>query len=101
MLYVVHESPFSITQTSSVFLTQANLFQLSCSYEVCFQAWNLIDNPTTAISVDTGNYTTNLPQGTGPLTTTPTAYTFTVNNIETTDLTFFVGTSVAPATSCY
>ena len=85
-------SPFSTSGTSSVFLTQANLFQLSCSYEVCFQAWNLTDTPTTSISVDTGNYTTNLPQGTGPLTTTPTAYTFTVNNIETTDLTLFVGT---------
>jgi hypothetical protein len=90
-------SPFSTSGTSSVFLTQANLFQLSCSYEVCFQAWNLADSPNNSVTVDTGNYTTNLPQGTSPLTTTPTAYTFTVNNIETTDLTFFVGTSFAPA----
>jgi hypothetical protein len=90
-------SPFSTSGTSSVSLTQANLFTISCSYEVCFQAWNLIDNPNTAVTVDTGNYTNNLPQGTGPLTTTPTAYTFTLNNVETTDLTFFVGTSVTPA----
>jgi hypothetical protein len=86
-------SSFSNSNTSSVSLTQANLFQLSCSYEVCFQAWNLVDNPNSSVTVDTGNYTTNLPQGTGPLTTTPTAYTFAISNIETTDLTFFTGTS--------
>jgi len=91
------QSPFSTSGTSSVSLTQANLFTISCSYEVCFQAWNLIDNNATAVTIDTGNYTNNLPQGTGPLTTVPTAYTFTINNIETTDLTFFVGTSVSPA----
>ena len=90
-------SPFSTSGTSSVSLTQANLFQISCSYEVCFQAWNLLDNLNTSVTVDTGNYTTNLPQGTGPLTTVPTAYTFTLNNIETTDLTFFVGTGAASA----
>ena len=90
-------SPFSTSGTSSVSLTQANLFQISCSYEVCFQAWNLIDNPNTSVTVDTGNYTTNLPQGTGPLTTVPTAYTFTLNNIGTTDLTFFVGTGATSA----
>jgi hypothetical protein len=86
-------SSFSNSNTSSVSLTQANLFQLSCSYEVCFQAWNLVDNPNSSVTVDTGNYTTNLPQGTGPLTSTPTAYTFTISNIETTDLTLFTGTS--------
>jgi len=91
------QSPFSLSGTSSVSLTQANLFSLSCSYEVCFQAWNLIDNNVTAVTVDTGNYTNNLPQGTGPLTTVPTAYTFTLNNIETTDLTFFVGTGAETA----
>ena len=90
-------SPFNTSNTSSISLTQANLFQISCSYEVCFQAWNLIDNPTTAISVDTGNYTTNLPQLTTTLTTVPTAYAFTINNIETTDLTFFVGTGATNA----
>jgi len=90
-------SPFSISGTSSVSLTQANLFTISCSYEVCFQAWNLIDSPSNVVTVDTGNYTNNLPQGTGPLTTTPTAYTFTINNIETTDLTFFVGTGAGSA----
>lgn len=90
-------SPFSTNNTSSVSLTQANLFTISCSYEVCFQAWNLIDNPSNGVTVDTGNYTNNLPQGTGPLTTTPTAYTFTLNNIETTDLTFFIGTGAGNA----
>jgi hypothetical protein len=91
------QSPFSTNGTSSVSLTQANLFTLSCSYEVCFQAWNLIDNNVTSVTVDTGNYLTNPPLGTGPLTTTPTAYTFTLNNVETTDLTFFVGTGAPPA----
>ena len=83
-------SPFSTNNTSSVSLTQANIFTISCSYEVCFQAWTLTDNPAAAVSVDTGNYTTNLPPLT-PLTTTPTAYTFTINNIETPNLTFFAG----------
>jgi len=91
------QSPFSVNGTSSVSLTQANLFTISCSYEVCFQAWNLINSPSNVITVDTGNYTNNLPQGTGPLTTTPTAYTFTLNNVETTDLTFFVGTGAGTA----
>jgi hypothetical protein len=91
------QSPFSTSGTSSVSLTQTNLFSLSCSYEVCFQAWNLVDSPSNGVTVDTGNYTNNLPQGTGPLTTTPTAYTFTINNIETTDLTFFVGTGAGTA----
>jgi hypothetical protein len=80
--------------TSSVSLTQANLFTLSCSYDVCFQAWT--GNPTNnaLITIDTGNYTTNLPQGTGPLTTVPTAYSFTINNIETNDLTLFFGLDI-------
>jgi hypothetical protein len=80
--------------TSSVSLTQANLFTLSCSYDVCFQAW--VGNPTNnaLITIDTGNYTTNFPQGTGPLTTVPTAYSFTINNIETNDLTLFFGLDV-------
>jgi hypothetical protein len=90
-------SPFSTSGTSSVSLTQPNLFSLSCSYEVCFQAWNLVDSPSNGVTVDTGNYTTNIPPGTGPLTTTPTAYTFTLNNVETTDLTFFVGTGASTA----
>jgi hypothetical protein len=91
------QSPFSNSNTSSVSLTQANLFTISCSYEVCFQAWNLIDSPLNEVTVNTGNYTTNIPPGTGPLTTTPTAYTFTLNNVETTDLTFFVGTGASTA----
>ena len=91
------QSPFSISGTSSVSLTQTNLFSLSCSYEVCFQAWNLVDSPSNGVTVDTGNYINNLPQGTGPLTTTPTAYTFTLNNVETTDLTFFIGTGAGTA----
>ena len=86
-------SSFSTSGTSSMSLTQPNLFNLSCSYNVCFQAWNTSDSPNNSITVDTGNYTTNLPQGTGPLTTVPTAYTFTLNNVATTDLTFFVGTN--------
>jgi len=84
----------SAQNTSSVSLTQANLFTLSCSYDVCFQAWT--GNPTNnaLITIDTGNYTTNLPQGTSPLTTVPTAYSFTINNIETNDLTLFFGLDI-------
>jgi hypothetical protein len=82
---------FSTSNTSSVSLTQANVFTISCSYRVCFQAWNdNLNNPLASVSVNTGNSTTNLPQIT-TLTSTPTAYTFTLNNVETTNLTFFIG----------
>jgi hypothetical protein len=85
------EATMSLTGTSSVYLTQPNIFNISCSYNICFQAWVGFPVDNALISVDNGN---NLTQGTGPLTTTPTAYSFTLNNVATTDLTFFFGMGV-------
>ena len=85
------EATMSLSGTSSMYLTQPNVFNISCSYNVCFQAWVGVAVNDALISVDNGN---NLTQGTGPLTTTPTAYSFTLNNVATTDLTFFFGMGV-------
>lgn len=85
------EATMSSTGTSSVSLTQTNVFNLSCSYNVCFQAWVGFPVNNALVSVHNGN---NVTQGTGPLTTTPTAYSFTLNNVATNDLTFFFGMGV-------
>jgi hypothetical protein len=85
---------FNSVNTSSVYLSQLNVFNVSCSYEICFQAWSGTPGVTSSfVSIDTGNYTTNLPVVTTPLTTTPTAYTLTISNIQTPDLTFFVAST--------
>jgi len=85
------EATMSSNGTSSMYLTQPNVFNISCSYNVCFQAWVGVQTDNALISVDNGN---NVTQGTGPLTTTPTAYSFTLNNVATTDLTLFLGMGV-------
>jgi hypothetical protein len=85
----------SISNTSSVYLSQANIFNVSCSYDVCFQAWAYaspaanIGDATIAISNGTLPIpNTNLING---LTQTPTAYAITLTNVSTTDLTFYFG----------
>ena len=83
---------FNNDNTSSVYLTQANVFNISCSYSVCFQAWASIspaNDPSATIILDDGNYPiTNVLSG---LTQTPTAYTVILNNVSTNDLTFYFG----------
>lgn len=82
---------FNAVNTSSIYLSQVNVLTVSCSYEICFQAWSTSPSATASfISVDTGNYTTNLPVVTPALTTVPTAYTASITNIQTPNLTFFV-----------
>jgi hypothetical protein len=70
--------------TSSLFVTQSNVFTPSCSYQVCFQAWQDGDNSTAVVSVN-GDLVTNLG-----LSQTPTSQTFTYT-ADTTDLTFYFG----------
>ena len=85
------QEEFNSLNVSNIYLSQLNVLTISCSYEVCFQAWSGTPGATSSlVSVDTGDYTTNLPVVTTPLTTTPTAYSFVISNIQTTDLTFFL-----------
>jgi hypothetical protein len=82
---------FNSVNVSNVYLSQLNVLTVSCSYEICFQAWSATPGMTSSfVSVDTGNYTTNLPPITPQLTTTPTAYTLIISNVQTSNLTFFV-----------
>lgn len=82
---------FNSVNVSNVYLSQLNVLTVSCSYEICFQAWSGTPGMTSSfVSVDTGNYTTNLPPITPQLTTTPTAYTLIISNTQTPDLTFFL-----------
>jgi len=80
--------------TSSVYLTQPNVFTIGCSYSVCFQASAFATNGQTAnatIAVNGGTLPipgTNLING---LTSVLTANTITLNNVATTDLTFYFG----------
>ena len=77
--------------TSSLMsLTQANVFQPSCSYSVCFQAWTSQTSPSTNIFLNQGF---NLPSLGGSLTPIPTAYTIILNNSSVTDLTFYLALS--------
>jgi hypothetical protein len=78
----------SINNTSDLYLTQPNVFSISCSYDVCFQAWTTAPTTDALITLNTEN---GLPQSTSPLTTTPTAYSYTVNNIGTSDFTLYFG----------
>ena len=72
--------------TSSLFVSQSNVFQVSCSYQICFSAWQEGDNPSTVIGIN-GDLVT-LPG----FSQTPTAQTFTYT-ATTTDLTFYFGVS--------
>ena len=89
---VSQQTQFNNDNTSSISLTQANVFNISCSYSVCFQAWTNIfpaNSPDASISVGNGNYpVTNVLSG---LTQTPTAYTVILNNVATNNLTFYFG----------
>lgn len=76
----------STSLTSSLFVSQPNIFNISCSYEVCFQAWQDGNDPTAAVSVN-GDFLTNLG-----LSTVPTAQSF-IYTANTTDLTFYFGVS--------
>ena len=82
--------------TSSLYLNQPLAFPSvlnsegannTCSYEVCFQAWQSGDiNPTAGVSVNGGAYITPI------LSNIPTANTFTITT-STPGLTFYVGCS--------
>jgi hypothetical protein len=81
--------------TSSIYLTQPNVFTIGCSYSVCFQASAFATNGqagNVAIAVGDGTFpippTTNLING---LTSVLTANTIILNNVTTTDLTFYFG----------
>jgi len=82
---------FNSLNVSNTYLSQLNVLTVSCSYEICFQAWSGTPESTSSfVSIDTGNYTTNLPVVTTPLSTFPTAYTLVISNTQTPNLTFFV-----------
>jgi hypothetical protein len=87
------ENVFNSQGTSSVSLTQTGILQPSCSYDICFQAWTPgVTNPSCSISIATGNPSLpaiSLPLGN--LTSTPTAFTLTIDPIYTSDLTFYFG----------
>ena len=80
---------FNNVNTSSVSISQPNVLNISCSYQVCFKAWTTTPDSSSFISVDTGDYILNLPEITTALTTAPSVYSFTISNIQTTDLTFY------------
>jgi len=86
---------FNFDNTSSIYLTQANVFNISCSYSVCFQAWANIypaNSANATIILDDGNYPLNTTiNSINNLTQTPTAYTINLNNVSTNDLTFYFG----------
>jgi hypothetical protein len=92
---VSQQTQFNNDNTSSISLTQANVFNISCSYSVCFQAWaNTFpaNNPDATIIVDDGNYPLNTTNNSiNTLTQTPTAYTVILNNVATNNLTFYFG----------
>jgi hypothetical protein len=73
--------------SSLISLSQANVFQPSCSYSVCFQAWTFQNTPIANIFLNQGP---NLPLVGGSLTSIPTAYTINLNNSSVTDLTFYL-----------
>jgi uncharacterized protein (TIGR02145 family) len=79
-------APLSTSLTSSLFVSQPNMFNVSCSYEVCFQAWQDGDNPSAVISINSDLTTLS------GLSNIPTAQTFTYT-ATTTDLTFYFGVS--------
>jgi hypothetical protein len=89
---VPQQTQFNNDNTSSIFLTQTNVFNISCSYSVCFQAWMNIfpaNSLDASISIGDGNYpVTNVLSG---FTQTPTAYTVILNNVSTNNLTFYFG----------
>jgi uncharacterized protein (TIGR02145 family) len=76
--------PLSTSLTSSLFVSQSNIFTPSCSYSICFDAWQEGDNPSAVIGVN-GAWAT-LPGL--PNTPTATGFTFTA---DTTDLIFYFG----------
>jgi hypothetical protein len=86
---------FNSSNTSSMYLSQPNVFTPSCSYQVCFQAWantSPANDPNATIILDDGNYPLNPGNNAlSGLTTIPTAYTINLNNINTNDLTFYFG----------
>ena len=86
---------FNSSNTSSMYLSQPNIFTTSCSYQVCFQAWANVypaNGANATIILDDGNYPLNTTNNSvNTLTQTPTAYTINLNNISTTNLTFYFG----------
>lgn len=80
--------------TSSVSLTKYELFTPSCSYEVCFQAWQADPSVDSFITLGFGQplpiSSTYLIQN---LTATPTAYSFTIT-AGSPNLTFYLGTAL-------
>ena len=73
--------------SSLMSLTQANVFQPSCSYNICLQAWTNATSPSTNLFLSQGP---NFPLIGGNITPIPTAYNFTLNNSSVTDLTFYL-----------
>jgi uncharacterized protein (TIGR02145 family) len=86
------ESQFNADFTSSVFISQLNALNISCSYEICFQAWAVSPGASASISLNTGVYPLPL-NNTAIINDIPTAYSFilTAGTFNTTDLTVFVG----------
>jgi uncharacterized protein (TIGR02145 family) len=76
--------PLSLSSTSSLFVSQSNVFQVSCSYNICFNAWQEGDNQSAVVGVN-GDFVTSLG-----LSNTPTSQTFTYT-ATTTDLIFYFG----------
>ena len=86
------DSTFNSAGTSSISLTQTGVFQPSCSYAVCFQAWAPANANSCSISIATGNPNSpSLLLPPGNLTSTPTAFTLNLDPAYTTDLTFYFG----------
>jgi uncharacterized protein (TIGR02145 family) len=76
--------PLSTSLTSSLFVSQSNVFTPSCSYDICFSAWQDGDNPSSIIGINGELVTLS------GLSNTPTPQTFTYT-ATTTDLTFYFG----------
>ena len=91
----------NVDGTSSVSLVKNELFTPSCSYDVCFQAWQADASVDSFITLGFGQPLPISPAHTiQNLTTTPTAYSFTIT-AGSPSLTFYLGTALGTAARIY
>ena len=86
-------TPLNNLNISSVFLSQQGILTPSCSYSVCFEAWQADAVTNAFIALEFGNplpiSSTYIAQN---LTTTPTAFNFVIT-ANSPNLTFYLGAS--------
>jgi len=80
-----NNNAFGFAETSSMYLGMGEILNVSCSYSLCFQAWQTTDVPSSTIIFDpsvpfpgqppTGSYPVPNSQIFTNLTSVPTAYT--------------------------